>query len=432
LISLESREFPDSGRGDFRLPAIHLRNTDGCTVSEFTYSHHEISEGKERSKDLPVTHGKEGEVSTLKVHLEDKVNQIEVVLNYSVFHKLDAITRSFELVNKGDGEVVIERAESFSVDMPVMDNDWEFVGLHGDWAREGRKFRRKVEWGTQGYVKSSFLLAEEALLMLPRFQSSLGYSSHSHNPFVALLTPETDEHVGPAYGFNLIYTGSHATTIEKAVHGPIRLLMGLNPLHLSYPLASGESFRSPECVAVFSNAGLGGMSRIYHRLYRDNLIASPWVYKDRPCLINNWEATYFDFTTEKLYEIASTASDLGVKMFVMDDGWFGSKHPRVNDDAGLGDWVVNPDRFPDGLEPFVEKVNKLGKGMKFGIWVGHPSTGKESQVADQLRSSRKWSTPSLRYTRLTPTGYSTLPTGREPNRDTNSFSISHSPKSKTT
>jgi alpha-galactosidase len=149
-------------------------------------------------------------------------------------------------------------------------------------------------------------------------------------------------------------------------------------------------------------------------------------------LINNWEATYFDFTTEKLYEIASTASDLGVKMFVMDDGWFGSKHPRVNDDAGLGDWVVNPDRFPDGLEPFVEKVNKLGKGMKFGIWVGHLSTGKESQVADQLRSSRKWSTPSLRYTRLTLTGYSTLPTGREPNRDTNSFSISHSPKSKTT
>jgi len=198
----------------------------------------------------------------------------------------------------------------------------------------------------------------------------MGYSSHSHNPFVAIVDEATDEHTGPAYGFNLIYSGSHATTIEKAIHGPVRVLMGLNPLHLSYPLGPGETFKSPECVSVYSSSGIGGMSRIYHRLYRDNLIISPWVYKDRPVLINNWEATYFDFTTESLYQIASTASDLGVKMFVMDDGWFGSKHPRVSDRAGLGDWVVNPDRFPDGLKPFTDKVNKLDGGkMKFGIWV---------------------------------------------------------------
>lgn len=184
------------------------------------------------------------------------------------------------------------------------------------------------------------------------------------------MTPETDEHQGTAFGFNLVYTGSHSTSIEKGAQGPVRVLMGLNPMHLSYPLNSGESFFAPECVSVYSTQGLGGMSRIYHRLYRDHLItAKEWVYKERPCLINNWEATYFDFDTTKLYDIASTASDLGVKLFVMDDGWFGKRYPRTDDRGGLGDWVVNPDRFPDGLAPFVEKVNKLGKGMKFGLWV---------------------------------------------------------------
>jgi alpha-galactosidase len=152
LLTLESREFPDSGRGDFRQPAIHLRTKDGCTVSEFSYISHEIIEGKHPGEGLPTTHGKAGDVTSLKVYLKDEVNDIEVTLNYAVFHKLDAITRSFELVNKGKEEIVIERAESFSVDLPRAESDWEMVGLHGDWAREGRKFRRKIDWGTQGYV----------------------------------------------------------------------------------------------------------------------------------------------------------------------------------------------------------------------------------------------------------------------------------------
>jgi len=405
-----------------------LRTKDGCTVSEFSYVSHEIVEGKHPGEGLPTTHGKSGDVTSLKVHLRDNVNDVEVTLNYAVFHKLDAITRSFQLVNKGKEEIVIERAESFCVDLPRAESDWEMVGLHGDWAREGRKFRRKIDWGTQGYVllHGSYWRYE----LMIRFHSTMGYSSHSHNPFVALLDATTDEHTGPAYGFNLVYTGSHSTTIEKAIHGPVRVLMGLNPLHLSYPLASGETFKSPECVSVFSNQGLGGMSRIYHRLYRDNLIISPWVYKDRPCLINNWEATYFDFTTEKLYDIASTASELGVKMFVMDDGWFGSKHPRTSDAAGLGDWVVNPDRFPNGLKPFTDKVNKLGKGMKFGIWVRYQLRSLESLL--MIRSNQRWSTQILSYTKITPTGSFPPPTERGHYNVNNSSSISPSPKSKTT
>ena len=262
----------------------------------------------------------------------------------------------------------------------------------------------------------------------------MGYSSHSHNPFVAIVDEGTDEHTGPAYGFNLIYSGSHSTTIEKAIHGPVRVLMGLNPLHLSYPLGPGETFKSPECVSVYSSHGIGGMSRVYHRLYRDNLIISPWVYKDRPVLINNWEATYFDFTTESLYEIASTASDLGVKMFVMDDGWFGSKHPRVSDKAGLGDWVVNPERFPDGLKPFTDKVNKLDGGkMKFGIWVRLPLLYIMTRKLVLIRrSSLKWSTPNLNYTRPTPTGSFMPLVERGPNSDINSSLTSPFPKSRTT
>jgi len=247
LLTLESREFPDPGRGDFRLPAIHLRTKEGCTVSEFVYSQYEIIEGKHSDKDLPMTHGREGDVTSLKVYLTDEVNSIEVILNYAVFHRLDAITRSFELVNKGDGEIVVERAKSFSVDLPRADSDWEMVGLRGNWAREGRKFRRKVDWGIQGYVLfplaselgsplSSFRSkAAKAGIFTFSFHSTMGYSSHSHNPFVAIIDKATDEHTGPVYGFNLIYSGSHSTTIEKAIHGPVRVLMGVNPLHLSYP-----------------------------------------------------------------------------------------------------------------------------------------------------------------------------------------------------
>jgi alpha-galactosidase len=220
------------------------------------------------------------------------------------------------------------------------------------------------------------------------FQSSSGYSSHYHNPFVALVPPTTTDHVGEAYGFSFIWSGSFSIDIEKSpANDRTRVLVGLNPLHLDWPLAPSATFTSPEVATVYEPvAGLGGMSRSYHKLYRNHLSRSSWTHKERPVLINNWEATYFDFTADTLTAFAKRAAGLGIRMFVMDDGWFGDKKPRVNDDAGLGDWVPNPKRFPQGLDPFVQGITKLQTGadhaMRFGIWVEPEMVNPTSELFD--------------------------------------------------
>lgn len=209
------------------------------------------------------------------------------------------------------------------------------------------------------------------LRLMASFQSAGGYSSHYHNPFVALVPPTTTETTGSAYGFSLIYSGSYACEIEQSSQGQTRVLLGLNPLQLTWTLKAGESFTTPECVGIYSEEGIGGMSRNLHRLYRNHLSTSKFTHSPRPTLLNNWEATYFDFTAKTLLPIAEKASDLGVKLFVMDDGWFGEgKNARTDDHHGLGDWFPNGQIFPDGLGSFVDKVTGLQNGkMKFGIWV---------------------------------------------------------------
>ncbi|ORY35054.1 putative melibiase [Naematelia encephala] len=354
----QAREFPDSGRGDFRLPAIHIRHAEGYTVTAFKYVKHEVVPGKPKLEGLPATWGGEGDVETLVVYLKDELSGLEAELNYSVFVKHDAFARSCKMVNRGEKDVVIERAASFCVDMPS--EEYEMVELCGDWAREARRVKRKVDWGTQG------------------FQSAAGYSSHYHNPFFALVNPGTTESFGPAWGFNLVYTGSHATSVEKTAHGYTRVLMGLNPLQLSWMLGPGETFTTPECVSVYASDGLGGMSRRLHALYRHHLSRSKWTLQPRPALLNNWEATYFDFDGDSLVPIAQAAADVGIKLFVMDDGWFGRRYPRTSDSAGLGDWMVNSKRFPNGLKPFVDTVK--GMGLKFGIWVEPEMVNPKSEL----------------------------------------------------
>ncbi|TXT10536.1 hypothetical protein VHUM_02041 [Vanrija humicola] len=361
----ERREFPDHGRGDFRLPAIHVRHGTGSTVSFFEYVGHHIIPGKPKLPGLPATFGTPEDVTTLVVHLEDKRSGIKADLSYSVFPKYNAITRSFTLTNGGTSTIEIQRAASFSIDFGS--GDWDMVSLSGEWCREAKETRRKVQIGTQG------------------FQSSTGHSSHYFNPFVALLPSTTTETHGPAYGLSLVYSGSFNVDVERHAFNLVRASIGLNPLHLSWPLAPGESFTTPEAVAVYSSEGLGGMSRNLHSLYRNHLSRSSWTQRERPVLLNSWEGMYFDFTAEMLYTRAKDAAELGVSLFVLDDGWFGDKHPRVHDNAGLGDWVVNPRRFPAGLDAFVKTVNELkvegGRGpLKFGIWVEPEMVNPSSEL----------------------------------------------------
>jgi alpha-galactosidase len=220
------------------------------------------------------------------------------------------------------------------------------------------------------------------------FGSSAGYSSHYHNPFLALTSPDATESQGNVWGCSLVYTGSFTAEVEKNPHGIVRALIGFNDHQLSWPLQKDQSLTSPESVAVFSDEGIGGMSRGLHNLYRKHLIKSHVVRETRPVLLNSWEGVYFNFDEHKILEMAEETAKLGVKLFVMDDGWFGIKYPRVNDHAGLGDWKPNPDRFPKGLGPVVEKATQIpvagsNEKLKFGIWVEPEMVNAKSELFEQ-------------------------------------------------
>jgi alpha-galactosidase len=215
--------------------------------------------------------------------------------------------------------------------------------------------------------------------MLYSIGSTTGFSSHLHNPFIALVHPSTSESQGEAWGFSLIYTGSFAINVEKGSQGLTRVSAGFHPNHLSWQLAPGETLTSPECVLIYSSDGVGGLSRSLHGLYRNHLIKSKFATEGRPVLLNSWEGLYFNIDQERMFRLAEESAALGVKLLVMDDGWFGKQYPRTSDAAGLGDWVPNPDRFPNGLAPLVNKITSLeisnsSEGpertkLRFGIWV---------------------------------------------------------------
>lgn len=217
------------------------------------------------------------------------------------------------------------------------------------------------------------------------FGSNTGYSSHFYNPFLGITSSTTTESHGDAWGFSLVYTGSFLAEVEKSPHGLVRASIGMNKYQLSWPLQPGETLASPECVAVYSASGMGGMSRNYHRLYRQNLIKSKIVNQTRPSLLNSWEGLYYDFDGIKVEKLATTAAGLGLKLFVLDDGWFGDKYPRINDKAGLGDWIANPAKFPDGLKSTVDRITQLsvaksGEKMQFGIWIEPEMVNRNSEL----------------------------------------------------
>ncbi|KAH7324233.1 alpha-galactosidase [Stachybotrys elegans] len=347
------REFPDVGRGDMRTPAVEIKHASGHTVSNFRYESHEIMAGKPSLPGLPHTFGEDSDVSTLIVHMFDNYSSVAADLSYSIFPRYDAIVRSVNITNRGNETIEIQNLASLSVDLPY--TDLEMLQLRGDWGRETNRIRRKIDYGTQG------------------FESRTGYSSHLNNPFLSLVTPTTNELHGEAWGFSLIYSGSFAVQVEKSSQDVTRATIGMNPYHLSWELSPGESFTSPECVSVFSDSGIGGMSRKYHRLFRNHLMKSKFALQERPPLLNSWEGLYFEINETSVYRIAEQAAELGAKLLVMDDGWFGNNYPRNNDTLGLGDWHANEEKFPNGLPSLVENITAItvansSDNMRFGIW----------------------------------------------------------------
>lgn len=336
-------EYPTGGIGDYRESCLNMRNEAGQMGCEIHYVSHEIYNGKKALKGLPASFGTEEEVQTLDILCEDEILGLQVVLSYSVFEKENVITRSVKLINKGDQKLKIEKIYSACLDM---DNEnFEMLTLHGSWVRE-----RHIQQGPLRYGKQMV-------------SSTKGESSHQEHPFLALITPGTTQQQGKVYGMHFVYSGNFIGQAELNQFDSVRTVMGINKEEFGWILKAGEEFQAPEVVMVYSHEGLGEMTRSYHDFYRNHMIRSKYLHKKRPILINNWEATYFDFNTDKLLDIAREAKSCGIEMLVMDDGWFGV---RNSDNCSLGDWKVNTDKITGGLKYLVDEVNKIG--LQFGIW----------------------------------------------------------------
>ncbi|WP_239614786.1 alpha-galactosidase [Cohnella mopanensis] len=362
-FDLIQQEYPGYGTGDYRHPAYQAELSSGTTVTELVYVAHRIFKGKPNLEGLPSTYVEnDDEAQTLELELCDPMASLKVILSYTVFRDHDAIARSAKFINDGIAPMDLLRASSMSIDFGH--SAYDLLQLPGSWARERYVERRKLSSGTQSA------------------ESRRGASSHQQNPFVALLSPDTNEDDGDAYGFSLVYSGSFAAHVEVDQFHTTRVSMGINPFDFKWRLDPGASFQTPEAVLVYSSSGLGGMSRIYHRLYRTRLCRGEHRDRARPVLVNNWEGTYFDFDAEKITSIAREASALGIELFVLDDGWFGV---REDDTTSLGDWFVNRRKLPEGLDKLALSVN--GLGLQFGLWFEPEMVSVDSQL---YRSHPDW------------------------------------------
>ncbi len=337
-------EMSSYGKGDIREPFIEVIHGDGSATSDFLFEKAEIGTGKEAYRTLPGSYDENNGTEHLCVTLRDRQYELRLELHYYVYADCDVITRSARLVNESRETVRLERLMSLQLDFDTP--EYIFTTFTGAWAREMRKTDTRVISGR--HVNASYT----------------GTSSSRANPFVMLSKADTSEDAGDCYGFNLIYSGNHYEAVEVSGYGKTRFVSGINPQSFSYPVGPGEDFEAPEAVMGYSCAGYNGMSRGMHRFVREHIVRGEWKDKLRPVLLNSWEAAYFDINERRLLQLAEAGREVGIELFVMDDGWFGN---RDDDTRSLGDWEVNRGKLPDGLEGLARKVRELG--MEFGIWV---------------------------------------------------------------
>lgn len=357
-LSLEhvKQEYGVYGSTDYRCPAVEILQENGSRISDFCYKSHTVSGGKPKLKGLPATYTEsDSEAETLTLVLEDKVTGIELELLYTLFAGSGIIARSARFLNCGKKPVHLLKAMSLCMDLP--DHDYDWIQFSGAWARERYPKKRRLETGIQSVG------------------SMRGHSSHEHNPFVILKRPTADEFQGEVIGFSLIYSGNFLAQAEVDTHDTTRVLLGINPEWFDWKLEPGEEFQTPEAVMVYTDRGMNDMSQTFHCLFQKRLARGYWRDRERPILINNWEATYFDFTEERIVEIAEKAKEQGIELFVLDDGWFGK---RTSERAGLGDWKANPERLPEGITGLAQKIEALG--MKFGLWFEPEMVNKDSDL----------------------------------------------------
>lgn len=345
-------EYPSYGRGDYHEPSVLIERKDGAVMSRFRYVSHEIKKGVLHIKGMP--HVRKAD-ETLTIVLKDDFSSTEIYLHYIVSETSDVLVRYSEIKNVGEESFYIKKALSFALDLP--DQAFDLLRLEGNPTAE-----RTPEITSLGYG-------------VTKLQSLRGISSHQLNPFAALLRKKVTETAGECYGVQLIYSGSWQITAEVGNAGTVRLQGGINETAFCWKLGAGETFTTPQVALCYSAVGLGGLSRGFADFLRECVIDPKYAKESRPVLVNNWEATYFDFNYEKLFPIIDEAAKLGIDTFVLDDGWFGK---RNWDDSSLGDWFVNTEKLPKGLTPIIAHCKE--KGLKFGLWFEPEMISENSEL----------------------------------------------------
>lgn len=367
-LDVYPQEYPSYGYSDLRNPAYQIINRYGNMVSRLRVKEYIIHNDTTACTDgMPCLFKGDKSADTLEVVLYDDIIDFEVHLYYTVFEEYNIIARSAVLINRADENIEVVSAYSASVDFPRGSgaNEYDMIHFAGAWGREREMIRTPLKMG-----------------MRAEAENSRGGSGHQMNPFVMIADSNANEEYGSVYGFSLIYSGNHSTVAKMDQFGGIRVQQGINPHQFSAVLAKNERFATPQSVICYSDTGFGGISREYHDVYRNNLMRSKWVNQKRPILINNWEGTYFDFTEDKLLAMARKAKEAGIELFVLDDGWFGK---RDNDRCSLGDWVVNKQKLPSGIDGLAKKINDIG--LKFGLWFEPEMVSPDS---DLYRTHSDW------------------------------------------
>ncbi len=350
-------EYPCFGTGDFRESCLNVRNAMGQSGAELFYQSYALFEGKKPLPGLPASFGMP--CRTLEIRLEDPVLNLEVLLSYTVFEDADVITRSVSVTNQSAGPLFLTRVLSACLDLD--DAVATRSGMEGEHAENGG-FRALTFGGA--WAREHIIQIQEPARGGVVVESLKGEPGHETQPFIAAVSGDCGQESGEVYAMHFVYSGNFLAKLQRDAFDSLRMVIGIHPETFEWKLEPGEMFQAPEAVLVYSAQGLGGMTRTLHDFYREHLIRSPWQYRERPVLINNWEATYFDFDLRKLGELAEEAHRCGIEMLVCDDGWFGEH--RDSPQGGLGDWFVNEKKLPGGFHVLREHLREMG--MRFGLW----------------------------------------------------------------
>ena len=350
---------PTAGSGDFRIPALVVESPGGETVLDLVYAGHRITPGKPSLEGLPATYAEDpAEATTLEIDLDDSVAGLRVVARFSLFEGRPIVARSMDLVNTGQGRLLVRAAMSTAIDLP--DGSWDVLGFSGAWARERHSHRSPLLPGRRSVG------------------SLRGATGHQQDPSMFLLRPDTRETSGEGFAISLVYSGNFIAEAESGPRGAARVRIGIHPEAFAWNLDPGATFSTPEAITAWTDRGIGALSDALHALYRERLARGVWRDRPRPVLLNSWEGVYYDFDHGRLIEMARAAADLGVELFVLDDGWFGE---RDADTTSLGDWVVDRRKLPNGLGPLASEIEAMG--MSFGLWIEPEMVSQRSALFNE-------------------------------------------------